>query len=279
MSDDAPKKKGPKVREIFAEDYDEDVVDYASGLRRQALRAEREANGPPGSRHDIVVIHCERTRPAEAETSGSKSVGPAPVRLDSAFESDSDSSDAQPHSRKLGKLTSGLKRMLSKKSKAQLGTKSHKGPLATQPETDQADDQSTSQVARSLNDLDTKKRRQKFFSGSTKSRARRSNRSPSPSLRPISKSDRGKRRYGFIGGDDVHAKLINEFGLQVTPPKPDYASEEGGGSINTRAAQYSGSSKSGDASEQDGASIRTRAAECSGSSFAGPDKSEDSASI
>lgn len=179
MSDNLSRGKATKVREIFVEDYDQDVLDYQSGLRRQALRAQRDADGPVGSRHDLLIIHVERTPPADSEASRSNRASPSTSPL---YSSEFESHDLQDSGKSLAKLTEGLKRLLNKTSIAQSTKKSLKKSSSIRHVNDR--NNHSSQISQATNT-----------------------------------PDRSRKRCGFYDNKDLKSALKDQLGVKYTPPE------------------------------------------------------------
>ncbi|KAG0141638.1 hypothetical protein CROQUDRAFT_685048 [Cronartium quercuum f. sp. fusiforme G11] len=222
------KGKAPKGKEIFVEDFDQEVVDYESGVRRQALR-EEQANIGSDSGQDLI-IHLEPipTSPHQPEASTS----PLP-------ESRSKRSVIFP-------LVDGLKRMMIKKSRSR-NDNSTKISIPTPTGSDEEVDSSILQGdldALAKADHPTLKRALKVLEKQERNR-KRVGILATDAVCATLKEEFGDapssplKRQGFLGNEDISEALKTEFGFQPSPPNSSEASENDSGSIYSQSSASS----------------------------------------
>ncbi|KAG0151435.1 hypothetical protein CROQUDRAFT_543038 [Cronartium quercuum f. sp. fusiforme G11] len=228
MSDQDPKGKAPKVREIFAEDYDEEVLDYESGLRRQALRLEREKNQISGSRNDVVIIHIKPTHPTKPETSTS------------AFP------NTECKRSGVSSITRGLKRMISKRSKTRPSVASKDSipsPTQSQDEADALILESDISILMETNPAILGKavkaakrvklaRKRLGILATDKVCAKLKEEFSDAPTSPM-------KRQGFVGDEEVSVALREGFRLEPSPPESFKESEESLDSLHSQKSTVS----------------------------------------
>ncbi|KAH9819998.1 hypothetical protein DFH28DRAFT_701626 [Melampsora americana] len=140
MSFEIPTSMDAAAREIFLEDYDEEVLDYESGMKRAANRANKDGSMPTFGLRDRIIIHTEPSRKPSTQTlnhqdpnphqspSPSPSPSPSQNQLNPSFQSLSvfgsttrsnirsfaDSLCIRPT---VSQISQGIKEMMSKKPK------------------------------------------------------------------------------------------------------------------------------------------------------------------
>ncbi|KAG0145380.1 hypothetical protein CROQUDRAFT_133750 [Cronartium quercuum f. sp. fusiforme G11] len=213
MSEHHDKGKGRRVREIFSEDFDEDVVDYESGLRRQAQRAEQEANQPASGKNDIIIIHLEPTPSDPIEL-------PEPS-TSSAPDSRSRRSGIRSLTRALGRI------LLTKKSKPITEF------VSDEEESKKFDNELIQSIVRGDHDAlmkadyDTLKKVLKW----------------------LEKEERRRKRFGILATDTICEDLKKEFGelpkeISESPKEPSESLEEPSKSLEEPSKSLEEPSKS-----------------------------------